>query len=138
MNIRKSPEDRNVLILSKLDDIILVIAEITSDAEEVGFNSSRLSELQVALHEAISNAVKHGNKFDENKKVTVEWKQEGSGLRISVKDEGNGFNPEEVPNPLAPENLMKDSGRGLHFIKQLARETHFNKEGNCISFLFIQ
>lgn len=126
----------NIIIDSKLENTDRVINKIKLDADEMGFSNSRFTELQLALHEAISNAIKHGNKFVENKKVKIKWGREQSGLKISVEDEGNGFKHEDVPNPLLPENLMKEDGRGIHFIKQLSRDVRFNKKGNILTFLF--
>lgn len=131
-------DDWKAVIPSKLEYIGRVNNRVALDAGEIGFSDERLSEIQLALFEAISNAIKHGNKFDEGKKVWVEWKQENDGLRISVEDEGEGFKPANVSKPLTPENIKKEGGRGIHFIRQLAKKIQFNSKGNRITFLIIK
>lgn len=128
--------DWKIVIPSKLDHIEKVSYDVSMFAREIGYHGNRLTELDLVLLETVTNAIKHGNKFDDNKKIRVAWHQEESGIRITIEDEGDGFNPDDVPDPLAPENIAKESGRGIYFLKQLSKEVQFNKKGNCVSFLF--
>ncbi len=76
--------------------------------------------LLVSASEAVNNAITHGNRNDPEKNVTLDIRStEDSEIIISVEDEGRGFNPDSLPNPLLPENLLKPSGRGIHIIKSL-------------------
>ena len=93
--------------------------------------SSRF-KLKVALCEALQNAMIYGNKLDHAKMVRVEAVVEDGNVTISVADEGEGFDPEEMPDPTTPGKLQLPDGRGLFVIQQLADEVRFNDRGNCI------
>ena len=88
--------------------------------KEVGFDDDAAHWVSVAVRESVANAIKHGNKNDARKSVHVEFAAdfgEAPGVSIRVRDEGDGFDPEEVADPLAPENLLKGSGRGIFLIR---------------------
>ncbi len=92
---------------------------------QVGLDEDGLHWVSVAVREAVANAVKHGNKGDATKKVFVAY--EGTfdqlpELTVTVRDQGDGFDPEEVADPLAPENLLKGSGRGIFLIRSFMDE----------------
>jgi len=80
----------------------------------------------VAVRESVINAIKHGNSGDERKHVYVEFTpidgERPSGIQIRVRDEGPGFDPEALPDPLAPENMLKASGRGIFLIRSFMDE----------------
>ena len=79
----------------------------------------------MALREALANAIKHGNRQDEKKRVFVRFTIHRRSLEVEVRDEGTGFDPQAVPDPLAPENLLKAYGRGIFFMRQFMDEvTH--------------
>jgi len=69
----------------------------------------------------------HGNAYDPAKRVNLTFEHTGSDLIITIADEGKGFVPDEVPNPLAPENLLKDSGRGIFLMRTFMDEVRFRK-----------
>jgi serine/threonine-protein kinase RsbW len=81
--------------------------------------------LDMAIREAVTNAVMHGNKQDEAKEVRVNIKSSPEAIEISVHDEGQGFNPTEVPDPTAAENIMKSSGRGIFFMRNFVDEVEW-------------
>jgi len=81
--------------------------------------------LDMAIREAVTNAVMHGNKQDEAKEVRVNIKSSPEAIEISVHDEGQGFNPTEVPDPTAAENIMKTSGRGIFFMRNFVDEVEW-------------
>jgi serine/threonine-protein kinase RsbW len=74
----------------------------------------------------VTNAIIHANKCDETKMVQMNVTKDGNKLIISIKDEGKGFDPAKVPDPTAPENLLKDSGRGLYLMKIYMDELKYN------------
>ena len=82
--------------------------------------------MSVAIRESVINAIKHGNGNDEGKRVYVEFSPTPAGapteLIVRVRDEGPGFDPATLPDPLAPENVMKSSGRGIFLIKSFMDE----------------
>lgn len=88
--------------------------------KEVGLDEDAIHWVGVAVRESVANAIKHGNKGDVGKKVFVEFDTTADpapSLAIRVRDQGTGFDPEEVADPLAPENLLKGSGRGIFLIR---------------------
>lgn len=125
-----------VVIPSEMEHIEETIERIIPGARGAGFSDDRLTDIRLVLHEALSNAIKHGNKFHKDKEVRVEWNLANGDLKITVEDEGDGFKPDEVPNPLLSENLKKESGRGVHFLKQLAKEVIYNDNGNRVTIMF--
>ena len=87
----------------------------------VGFDGDSIHWIGVAVRESVINAIKHGNGEDRNKRVTVEIRLEPRAkplrLVIRVRDQGPGFDPDTVADPLAPENLLRSSGRGIFFMR---------------------
>ncbi len=91
----------------------------------------------IALTEAVTNAIVHGNKEDGSKVVTVNIKGcEDKKVVFQVIDQGTGFDHDSLPDPTAPENLLKLGGRGVFLIKQLADSVTFCDEGRCVEILF--
>lgn len=91
-----------------------------------GLDDEALHWVGVAVRESVINAIKHGNANDERKRVHVEFtpldEQPAPGIAIRVRDEGSGFDPATLPDPLAPENLLKSSGRGIFLIRSFMDE----------------
>lgn len=83
----------------------------------IGFDEDTTHWIILAVREGISNAIKHGNKGDLLKKVIVKMSYENNELSVIIEDEGVGFDPAQVQNPLLPENLLKSTGRGIFYMK---------------------
>jgi serine/threonine-protein kinase RsbW len=83
----------------------------------VGFEEDERYWLTIAVREAITNAVKHGNRMDPDKRVGVDFSLTEDELEVVVRDSGEGFNANSVPDPRLPENLLKDKGRGIYYIR---------------------
>ena len=96
-------------------------------AEEAGLSEDDRFHVKMAVREAAVNAVLHGNEYDPNRKIAVRLENTGKSLVFTIADQGAGFVPEEVPDPLAPENLMRKTGRGIFLIRQLMDEVHFRQ-----------
>jgi serine/threonine-protein kinase RsbW len=106
---------------------MLDILQVVSDhvCKEVGLDEDSIHWVSVAVRESVANAIKHGNRNDASKKVFVEFDgtfDTGPELSIRVRDQGAGFEPDEVADPLAPENLLKGSGRGIFLIRSFMDE----------------
>ena len=106
---------------------MLDILQAVSDhvCKEVGLDEDSIHWVSVAVRESVANAIKHGNKNDAGKKVFVEFDgtfNTARELSIRVRDQGEGFDPEDVADPLAPENLLKGSGRGIFLIRSFMDE----------------
>jgi len=96
-------------------------------ATEAGLDDDQRFHLAMAVREAAINAVLHGNEYDAKRQIEVSLENTGKDLVIKIADEGRGFNPDKVPNPLAEENLLRGSGRGIFLIRQLMDEVHFRQ-----------
>ena len=95
-------------------------------ADQVGFDSDSSHWMSVAIRESVTNAVRHGNKMDPSKRVTVRFEINGPEFLIYVEDQGGGFDPEKLPDPLAEENLLRANGRGIFFMKSFMDEVVYN------------
>ena len=102
------------------------LARLPRDLEEACKDCSMTDEdfhnLVIVLTEAVANAISHGNKGDANKQVRLLVECKENGIRCVVEDQGLGFNPDEIADPVAPENLLSEGGRGMFIIKALAKE----------------
>jgi serine/threonine-protein kinase RsbW len=88
-------------------------------------------DVEIALREALANAVLHGNKQDTRKKVHVSCRiHPGKELSIVVQDEGNGFDPAKIPDPTAVDNIISENGRGIHLMKTFMDAVHFEHGGS--------
>jgi serine/threonine-protein kinase RsbW len=88
--------------------------------------------VRLAVEEALINAIKHGNQMDRNKKVHVSFQVRAEHIEIVVDDEGPGFDPNDVPDPTAPENLERCCGRGLMLMRHYMTEVAYNRRGNSV------
>ena len=96
-------------------------------AREAGVDEDELFKISMAVREAAVNAVIHGNAKSPDKQITVSFENTGAALIFSVADQGQGLDPDSLPDPLAPENLMRGSGRGIFLIRSLMDEVHFKQ-----------
>ena len=90
-----------------------------------GLSEDAIANLAIAVTELVNNAIKHGNKLQKDKNFTVSVVYTPEKVEITVADEGEGFDPNEVPDPLAEENLMKEIGRGIFILNSLIDEVRF-------------
>lgn len=117
-------------IKSSFEMVDLVHVVFESLSSKVGFNSDDSHWMSVAIRESVTNAVRHGNKMDPAKRVTVRFEIQDAELAVVVRDEGDGFDLEEIPDPLAQENLLRASGRGIFFMKNFMDEVCYEFEPN--------
>jgi serine/threonine-protein kinase RsbW len=97
-------------------DFVQVVTDYV--ARLTGLDDDQMYDVSVAIRESVINAIKHGNQLDEAKQVTVDFLAVPHGeLIVCIADQGDGFDPDAVADPLAPENMMKGSGRGLLFMR---------------------
>ena len=95
-------------------------------ATEAGFDDDEVMRIAMAVREAAVNAVLHGNAYDPGKKVSLDFERTGGDLVITIRDQGKGLDLEKIPDPLAAENLLKTSGRGIFLIRSFMDEVHIN------------
>jgi len=112
-----------------LDSSLESVNKVEEAAEQLGQKSGLdedgVFQLSMAVREAAINAVLHGNAYDPQKKITATFENTGSSLIIRISDQGQGLDPRHLPDPLAPENLLNGSGRGIFLIRQFMDEVHF-------------
>ncbi|HYL16507.1 MAG TPA: ATP-binding protein [Terriglobales bacterium] len=103
-------------------------AETTASriATEAGFDDDEVMKISMAVREAAVNAVLHGNAYDPGKKVTLAFERTGRDLVITIRDQGKGIDLNAIPDPLAPENLLKTSGRGIFLIRSFMDEVEIH------------
>jgi serine/threonine-protein kinase RsbW len=89
--------------------------------------------IKLALEEALVNAIKHGNQFDRSKKVHVSYRLLADRFEVAVSDDGPGFDPAEVPDPTAVENIERPCGRGLMLMRHYMSEVAYNSRGNGVT-----
>jgi serine/threonine-protein kinase RsbW len=112
---------------------MLDFVQVVSDhiGRMAGLDEDSLHWVSVAVRESVVNAIKHGNKNDESKRVVVEFTpiplDEPEEIVIRVEDEGEGFDPEDVADPLAPENILKSSGRGIFLIRSFMDDVQLHR-----------
>ncbi len=109
-----------------IEDHLVSLSEAHHYDEEVVF------ALRLSLEEALSNAIRHGNKGDAAKKVKVRYLINSDIIDIYVEDEGEGFNPIDVPDPTVQENLSVPSGRGIMLMRAYMNKVEYNETGNVI------
>lgn len=127
------PESERVeiTISSRFENIELVQVIAEHLCETAGLDDDGSHWIGMAVREGVANAIKHGNKLDVTKKVFAIFDLTGGELVITISDEGKGFNPKEVSDPLNPQNLMKTSGRGIFYMRTFMDKVDytFNPEG---------
>jgi serine/threonine-protein kinase RsbW len=111
---------------------MLDFVQVVSDhlARRVGLDEDAMHWVSVAIRESVINAIKHGNRNDSSKRVFVEFGTSMGDvpeLSIRVRDQGEGFDPEQVANPLDPENLLKSSGRGIFLIRNFMDDVQLRR-----------
>jgi serine/threonine-protein kinase RsbW len=110
---------------STMESVGEVEAAADKLAEEAGLDEDERFRFGMAVREAAVNAVLHGNEYDPAKKIDVSLENTGSDLVISIADQGKGLDPDHLPDPLAPENLLRGTGRGIFLIRSFMDEVHF-------------
>ena len=129
-------DDRTVKldVASRFEMLDVVQTVLLQLCAIVGFDDEAQHYMSVAVRESVVNAIKHGNRQDEAKRVHVQFTVHDRALEVEVRDEGRGFDLAGVPDPLAPENLLKSYGRGIFFMRQFMDEvTHsFPPKGGTV------
>jgi serine/threonine-protein kinase RsbW len=118
---------------SRRDAHVSTMEEILGKLKSLGWEGRDLFAVEMALIESLTNAIRHGNALDEAKHVEVECRVSRERFWLQVKDEGNGFQPLQVPDCTADENLDCTGGRGLALMKAYMTSVEYNEQGNCVT-----
>lgn len=124
-----------LILENRLSEVGRAEAFILRPAEEHGFAGADCFAIRLAIEEALANAIKHGNRMDPAKHVTLEFQIDADELRISIHDEGEGFDPEDVPDPTLDENLEKPHGRGVMLMRTYMTDVQFNESGTRVTMI---
>ena len=120
-------EDKYSLeIESDPNNLITVEEFVNYFAKDLGVSDERMNGLLLSVTEATTNAIIHGNKCNLDKKVYINVFVENGNIIIKVKDEGDGFDPASIPDPTEPQNLLKDSGRGVYLMRVYMDDLKYN------------
>lgn len=131
-----SLENRNITFASITENISLAESLIDSLCEEYSINEDHYGNILVAVTEAVTNAIQHGNKNDSAKAINISFESKDNYLQFSISDEGLGFDFTNLPDPTDPENIEKPHGRGIFLMKHLADKVEFENEGRTVVLSF--
>ena len=109
-----------------------VVQEVLAQLQQYKWDERDIFAVHLSLEEALVNAIKHGNGFNVAKAVRVVCNVSQDRIRIVITDEGEGFDPEAVPDPTEEENLERPCGRGVHLMRNFMSEVQFNAAGNSV------
>jgi serine/threonine-protein kinase RsbW len=124
---------RDVVIPSDPAAARSVQDDIERDLRACAFEEREVFSIRLALEEALVNAIKHGNQMDCHKKIHISYHVCPDCFEVRIVDEGPGFDPEDVPDPMAPENLERPCGRGLLLMRHYMTEVTYHPPGNRLS-----
>jgi serine/threonine-protein kinase RsbW len=132
----QKPQEICVTISSQLKELNRIEQLTEKIAKKLDFSEDQQDNLAIAVTEAVGNAIVHGNKKDPHKKVYIAFQLGEDRVEVSVRDEGEGFDPDTLTDPLDPNNLMKESGRGIFILKSLMDDVSFSftPKGTTIRF----
>ncbi|MCD6115939.1 ATP-binding protein [bacterium] len=127
----------SLTIPSTLDQLEKVEKLSSSISKKMELSSDQTDNLAIAVTEAVGNAIVHGNKMQKEKTVDIVFKLSTDELECSVSDRGKGFNEKSLSDPLDPENIMKESGRGIFILEALMDSVSysFSSEGTTVTFV---
>jgi len=127
MTLYREDEKEYKLVLASDVENVEKVEELTERiTKAMRFSEDECDSIAIAVTEAVNNAIIHGNKQDPQKKVYLKILADKNTLRVVVQDEGRGFNPDNLPDPLDPDNLLKESGRGIFILKSLMDDVSFD------------
>ncbi len=126
----------NIQIPSLADNIRIIESFIDNAKEKFKLNDDIYGNIMISVTESVNNAIKHGNRNEKAKNVSISLMLDDSQLKFRVADEGNGFDYHNLPDPTAPENIEKPGGRGIFLMKHLADEVVFSNNGSVVELTF--
>lgn len=128
--------DKMIVFNSNLNNVGKVAAIVEDVVERFQIDSEQFGNILISLTEAVTNAIVHGNQSDESKKVKIQIEKGLKDIVFKVTDEGDGFDYSVLPDPTAPENILKVGGRGVFTMKQLCDLVIFSNNGSTVEMKF--
>lgn len=134
----KTPNSHTMVVGSESSGVSSVYSEILPQLKANRFSEENIFAVHLALEEAFTNAVRHGNKMDASREVKIAYSVGRDRVEVSVTDDGEGFDPESVPDPRYGDNLYKPEGRGLFLMRSYMDKVVFNERGNSVRMVKYQ
>lgn len=128
---------KKLVLQSDFSELERLEAFLKALQQEINFDHALYSRIFLAVSEAVNNSIIHGNKADSAKQITIKTHRSGKHLTFLIEDEGPGFNPDSISDPLADDNLLKTSGRGIFLMKEYADSVEYSKEGTMLTLTFL-
>jgi serine/threonine-protein kinase RsbW len=125
-----------IQIPSLAENIRIIESFIDNAKDKFRLDDDIYGNIMIAVTESVNNAIKHGNKSNKSKNVLLTLSLNDSILKFVVEDEGEGFDYNNLPDPTAPENIDKPSGRGIFLMRHLSDEVHFRANGKVVELHF--
>ena len=129
--------EETLVLESEMNSISQVEKLIDAQAQMLNIDDEVYGKYMLSVVECVNNAIVHGNKMDKNNKVTMHYLISNTTIEVTVSDEGEGFDPDKLPDPTAEENLERDCGRGIFLMRHLSDELEFANNGRTITMKFI-
>ena len=126
----------SIQIPSILENIRMIESFIDNAKEKFRLDDDIYGNIMIAVTEAVNNAIKHGNDGDKSKNVSLSLSLQDSLIKFVIKDEGPGFDYENLPDPTSPENIEKIGGRGIFLMKHLSDQVEFKDKGKEVQLSF--
>jgi serine/threonine-protein kinase RsbW len=126
------------ILNNRREDIELAERSLLEAIEHQRYDKASLFAIRLALEEALNNAFKHGNKDDPRKTVRMDCRVDTDLVVIDIEDEGEGFDPDSVPDPTEQENVEIPSGRGLTLMRAFMTEVHIQPPGNRVRMKYVR
>jgi serine/threonine-protein kinase RsbW len=114
------------------DEVVPLIDSLAAEMSTLGYSAEDVFGMRLSSEEALVNAIKHGHRYDSSKRVAIRYCIKAERVLVEVKDRGPGFDSADVPDPTAPENLERPSGRGLFLMRTYTSWIRFNRRGNRV------
>jgi len=126
---------RSFVVASSPSAVVDIFNQIQPGMQANNFSEEDIFAVHLALEEAFINAVKHGNKMEPSKAVKIDYSIEPDKIEICMTDEGEGFDPEVIPDPRYGDNLYKPAGRGMLLMRSFMDVLEYNKKGNSLRMI---
>ena len=129
------PISRSVVVSSTPATVVDVFRQIVPALQANNFTEDDIFAVHLAVEEAFINAVKHGNRMEPSKAVKIDYSIESDKVEICMTDEGEGFDPEVIPDPRYGDNLYKPAGRGMLLMRSFMDVVEYSKQGNSVRMI---
>lgn len=133
LRTRVTAEKKEIILPSRIESIERAATAVAGAVAEAGVDEIASFGIDLAVREAVANAVKHGNELDETKLVRILFETSPEQFEITIEDEGGGFDFKNLPDPTDPANLLKESGRGAFLMRSFMDEVRWQRGGSVVT-----